>query len=72
MNGVMKKLLYTDDLALVANGKLELQERAVYLTRAEDKPREDGSAANRPPEGRAGHRAGGEETDSGEQFRVHR
>ena len=44
---------------------------AVYLTRAEDKPREDGSAAHRPPEGRAGHRAGGEETDSGEQFRVH-
>ena len=39
---------------------------------AEDKPREDGSAAYRPPEGRAGHRAGGEETDSGEQFRVHR
>ena len=47
-------------------------ERAVYLTRAEAKPREDGSAAHRPPEGRAGHRAGGEETDSGEQFRVHR
>ena len=47
-------------------------ERAVYLTRAEDKPREDGSAAYRPPEERAGHRAGGEETDSGEQFRVHR
>ena len=47
-------------------------ERAVYLTRAEDKRREHGSAARRPPEGRAGHRAGGEETDSGEQFRVHR
>ena len=25
-----------------------------------------------PPEGRAGYRAGGEETDSGEKFRVHR
>ena len=25
-----------------------------------------------PPEGRAGHRAGGEETDSGRQFRVPR
>ena len=25
--------------------------------------------AHRPPEGRAGHRAGGEETDSGGQFR---
>ena len=37
-------------------------ERAVYQTRAEDKPTEDGSAAHRPPEGRAGHRAGGEET----------
>ena len=47
-------------------------ERAVYLTRAEDKPREDGSAAHRPPEGRAGHRAEGEETDSAKQFRVHR
>ena len=33
---------------------------------------EGGSAAHRPPEGTAGHRAGGEETDSGEQFRVHR
>ena len=32
----------------------------------------DVSAAHRPPGGRAGHRAGGEETDSGEQFRVHR
>ena len=29
-------------------------ERAVYLTRVEDKPREDGSAAHRPSEGRAG------------------
>ena len=38
-------------------------EQAVNLTRAEDK--------SRPPEGRAGHRAKGEETDSGEQFRVH-
>ena len=47
-------------------------ERAVYLTRAEDKSREDGGAAHRPPEGRAGHRAGGEETDSGRQFRVPR
>ena len=48
-------------------------ERAVYLTRTEDKPREDGSDAHRPPEGgRAGHRAGEEETNSGEQFRVHR
>ena len=44
----------------------------LFLTRAEDKPKEDGSAAHRPPEGRAGRRAGGEETDSGEQFRVHR
>ena len=43
-------------------------ERAVHPTRAEDKPREDGSAAHRPPEGRAGHRAGGEETDSGNSF----
>ena len=45
-------------------------ERAAYQTRAENKPREDGSAAHRPPDGRAGHRAGGEETDSGGQFHV--
>ena len=32
----------------------------------------NGSAAHRPPEGRAGHRAGGEETDSGGQFCVPR
>ena len=38
---------------------------------AEDKCREDGRA-HRPPEGRAGHRAGGEETDSGRLFRVPR
>ena len=34
--------------------------------------REDGSVAHRPPEGGAGHRAGGEETDSGGEFRVPR
>ena len=33
---------------------------------------QDGSAAHRPPEGRAGHRAGGEETNSGGQFHVPR
>ena len=47
-------------------------ERAVYQTRAEDKPREDASVAHRPPEGRAGHRARVEETDSWGQFRVPR
>ena len=31
-----------------------------------------GGAAHRPPEGSSGHRAGGEETDSGIQFRVPR
>ena len=36
-------------------------ERFVYQTRAETEHREDGSAAHRPPEGRAGHRAGGRE-----------
>ena len=40
----------------------------VYQTRAENQPREDGSAAHRPPEGRAGHQAVGEETDSGDSF----
>ena len=47
-------------------------ERAVYQIWAEHQLREDGSAAPRPPEGRAGHRAGGEETDSEGQFRVSR
>ena len=47
-------------------------ERFVCQTRAETEPREDGSAAHRPPEGRAGHRAGGEETESTGQFRVPR
>ena len=70
MKDAMKKLLYAHDLALAANGRQDTGdtggvERAVYQTRAEDKPREDGSAAHRPPEGTGGHRAGGEETDSG-------
>ena len=47
-------------------------EWAVYQTPAENYRREDGGAAPRPPEGRAGHRAEGEETDSGRQFRVPR
>ena len=73
----MKKLLYADDLALVTNGKQELQEtmemeRFVYQTWAETEPREDGSAAHRPPKGRAGHRAGGKDTKSTGQFRVPR
>ena len=33
---------------------------------------QDGSASHRPPEGRAGHRARGEDTDSMGQFRVPR
>ena len=60
----MKKLLYADDLALHggewqtgATGDAGGVERAIYLTRAEDKPRENGSVAHRPPEGRAGQRA---------------
>ena len=51
------------------NGGLE---RFVYQTRAETQPREDGSATHRPPKGRAGHRAGGEETDPTGQFSVPR
>ena len=47
-------------------------ERAVYQTRAANKSGEDGSSAHRQPEGRAGHRAGGEETDSRGQYRVPR
>ena len=47
-------------------------ERFVYQTRAETEPIEDGSAAHRPPEGRAGHRAGGKDTESTGQFRIPR
>ena len=74
----MKKLLYADDLALVTNVKQELQETMeewnglFYQTRAETEPREDGRAAHRPPEGRAGHRAGGKDTELTGQFRVPR
>ena len=74
----MKKLLYADDLALVANGKHELQETMEEWNGLFTKHglklnyREDGSAAHRPPKGRAGHRAGGEETDTTGQFRVPR
>ena len=70
----MKKLLYA---ALVANGKPELQETleewiGLFTRHGLKINREDGGAAHRPSEGRAGHRAGGEETDSGRQFRVSR
>ena len=53
-----------------ATGVIGGLESAVYQTRAENEPREDGSAAHRPPKGGAGHRAGGEETDSTGQLRV--
>ena len=56
----------------MATGKTGGVECAVYQTPAEDKPRQDGSAAHRPPEGRAGHRAGEEDTDSGGKFRARR
>ena len=47
-------------------------ERTVYQTRAKTLTREDGSAAHRSPEGRAGHRAEVAETDPLGQFRVPR
>ena len=67
-------------LALVANGQHELQETLEewngLFTRHGLKinlEKTDRSAAHMPPEGRAGHRAGGEETDSGGgQFRISR
>ena len=75
----MKKLLYKcrrlgpgvewQTGATGDNGRVE---RFVYQTRAETEPREDGSAAHRPPEGRAGHRAGGKYAESTGQFRVAR
>ena len=61
VNDAMKKLLYADDLALVANGKQELQEiLAVW------------KCCTQATRGRAGHLAGGEETDSTGQFHVPR
>ena len=55
-----------------ATGDTEGVERFVYQTWADNLPREDGCAAHRPPEGRAGHRAGGIETESTGQFHVPR
>ena len=72
MKDATKKLLYADNLPwwqTGATGDTGGVERAFYQTGL---AREDGSAAHRPPEGIAGHRAGGEETDSGGQFRVSR
>ena len=65
MKNVMKKLLYADDLALVSNGKQELQEsleewNMLFTRHVLDINMETTEV---PPEGRAGHRAGGEETD---------
>ena len=68
MKDAMRKLLYADDLTLVASGKQELQETLEEWNGLKITPREDGSYAHRPPEGRAGHRAGGEETDSGDSL----
>ena len=76
----MKKLLYADDLALVANGKQELQEtleewkglftrHGLKINIEKTEVLHIGLQARK---GRAGHRAGGEETDSGRQFRVSR
>ena len=43
-------------------------ERAVYQTRAETLHKEYGTAAHRPPEGIAGHRAGGKKLTQGDSF----
>ena len=63
----------------MANGKQELQETLEewngLFTRHGLKINVEKTEVlhmHRPPEGRAGHRAGGEETDSGRQFRVSR
>ena len=59
-----------DEWQTGATGDTGGVERFVYQTWAETEPREDGSAAHRPPEGRAGHRAGGKDTESTGHFRV--
>ena len=75
----MEKLLYADDLALVVNVKQALQK-----TRKEwnglftrhgltiNLEKTEVQHIDRSPEGRVAHRDGGEETDSGGQFRVPR
>ena len=75
MKDAMKKLLYAagrpgpgGERQTGATGDTGKVERAVYQTRAEHEPREDGSVAHRPPEGRTGHRDGRGETDSGNSF----
>ena len=80
MNDAMTKLLCADDLALVVNGKQELRETLEewngLLTRHGleinlDKIEVLHIIESRPPEGKTGHRAGGEETYSSGQFRVY-
>ena len=77
MKDAMKKLPYADDLAVVANGKHELKEKleewnGLFTRHGLKINVEKTVVLHRPKEGRAGHRAGGEETDSVEQFRVPR
>ena len=69
VKAAMKKLLYADDLALVANSKQELQEtmeewNGLFTKHGLKHNVDKTEVLHRPPEGRAGHRAGGEETDS--------
>ena len=74
----IKKLLYADDLALVTNGKQELQEtmeewNGLFIKHGLKLNLEKTEVLhNRPPEGRAGHRAGAKDTESTGQFRVPR
>ena len=73
----MNKLLYADDLALVSNGKQELQEtlgeRNGLFTRHGLKiDVEKTEVLHIGNQREDGHRAGGEETNSGRQFCVSR
>ena len=75
----MKKLLYADDLVLVANGKQELQEtmeewNGLFTKHGLKLNLEKTEVLHiaHQRKGRAGHLAGGEETDPTEQFRVPR
>ena len=78
MKDGLKKLLCADDLALAANGKHELQEtleewNGLFTRHGLKINLEKTEVLHiKPPKGRAGHRAGGEETESGGQFRVSR
>ena len=73
MKDAKRKLLYADDLALVANDKQELHDTLEEWNELFSRhgltlnlEKTESAALNSTPEGRFGHRAGREETDLGQ------